>query len=196
MGDQPDRKAVMDQIAADLKIKRRGDWSARPAARPLETDWNYNAIVVHNSGHNHLDDMQKIQDFDLDKRDWEDIAYHFGIMPDGSIFEGRQLIYKGGDVKMQNTGKIGIVCIGDYDSSVINWFALRPYSGDPVTDAVIKSVEALSRRLLRAFPLIACFGGHIEYGDTYDCPGSNLMPYMDKLRQTLSLKKPMKRSGL
>ena len=61
---------------------------------------------------------------------------------------------------------------------------------------MVKALEALSLRLIRAFPLISCFGGHIEYGDTYDCPGSNLMPYMEKLRQTLGLKQPAKRSGL
>jgi hypothetical protein len=190
MEDKPDRKAVMDQIAADLSIKRRANWAAREPATGLEADWNYTAIVLHNSGHSHLDDTQKIQDFDLDQRHWDDIAYHFGIMPDGSIFEGLQLIYKGGDVKNQNTGKIGIACIGDCDSSVINWLNQRPYAGDPVTGAVIKSVTALSLRLMRAFPSIVYLGGHIEYGDTLDCPGSNLMPYMDKLRQALGLKKP------
>jgi hypothetical protein len=191
-----DRNAVMDQIAADLKIKRRGDWKATAAARPLEPDWDYSAIVIHNSGHNNLDDMQKIQKFDLSHRHWDDIAYHYGIMPDGTIFEGRQLIYKGADVKNQNSGKVGIVCVGDYDSSVINWYNFRPYSGDPVTSKLIASIEALSRRLMKAFPTIAFFGGHIEYGDTYDCPGSNLMPQMDKLRKTLGLAKPVKRSGL
>jgi hypothetical protein len=191
-----DRNAIMDQIVSDLKIKRRSEWKAAPPARPMETDWDYTAIVIHNSGHSHLDDMQKIQNFDFSHRNWDDIAYHYGIMPEGTIFEGRQIIYKGADVKNQNTGKVGIVCIGDYDSSIVNWFALRPYSGDPVTDKLIASIEALSRRLMKAFPTIAYFGGHIEYGDTHDCPGSNLMPNMDKLRNSLGLKKPVKRPGL
>ncbi len=196
MADQPDRTAIMDQIAADLKIRRRPSWAAHAPSKALDPDWNYNAIVIHNSGHNHLDDMKKIQGFDMDQRHWDDIAYHYGIMPDGTIFEGRQLIYKGSDVKNQNTGKIGIVCIGDYDASTINWLHLRPYAGDPVTGKVVEAIEALSRRLMRAFPTMTSFGGHIEYGDTFDCPGSNLLPYMDKLRKTLGLKKPIKRPGL
>jgi hypothetical protein len=190
------RTAVIDKIVADLRIRRRDAWGASPPAHALESDWNYDAIVIHNSGHGHLDTMLKIQKFDLDKRNWDDISYHYGIMPDGTIFEGRQLIYKGADVKNQNTGKIGIVCIGDYDESVTNWFSGRPYSGDPILQQMLGSVRELSRRLMAAFPTIVYFGGHIEYGDTADCPGSMMMPYMTILRKELNLKVPIKHPGL
>lgn len=123
------------------------------------------------------------------------MAYHYGITPDGTIFEGRQLIYKGGDVKNQNTGKIGIVCIGDYDSSVINWVYGKPYGGDPVVLAMLSSLKKLTRRLAQAFRIIY-FGGHVEYGDTNDCPGSSMLPYMPKIRKEFSFKAPIKRSGL
>ena len=66
-----DRNAIMDQIVSDLKIKRRSERKAAPPARPMETDWDYTAIVIHNSGHSHLDDMQKIQNFDFSHRDWD-----------------------------------------------------------------------------------------------------------------------------
>jgi hypothetical protein len=106
------------------------------------------------------------------------------------------LIYKGADVKNQNTGKIGIVCIGDYDATTVNWFGLRPYSGDPILPQMLDSVLKLSRRLMAAFPSIVYFGGHIEYGDTADCPGSMLMPHMNAMRKTLNLAVPIKRPGL
>jgi hypothetical protein len=191
-----DREVIMNQIIDDVGIVRRDAWSAKSPTTSLDLDWDYDSIVIHNSGHGHLDTMLKIQKFDLEKRHWEDISYHYGIMPDGTIFEGRQLIYKGADVKNQNTGKIGIVCIGDYDSGVVNWFSGRAYKGDPVLPKMLDSVRKLTRRLMAAFPTIVRFGGHIEYGDTSDCPGDMLMPYMDTLRKEFGLLVPIKRSGL
>ena len=154
----------------------------------------YDAIVIHNSGHGHLDTMLKIQKFDPTTRHWDDISYHCGILPDETIFEGRQLLNKGADVYKENTWKIGIVCIRDFDASVINWFNGRAYSGDPVVPAMLHSVRRLSRRLVAAFPDMTYFGGHMEYGDTNDCPGSVMMPYMAKLRAELKLTVPVKRS--
>jgi hypothetical protein len=45
-------------------------------------------------------------------------------------------------------------------------------------------------------PQIIHFGGHIEYGDTNDCPGRNMLPEMTKFRKELNFKVPVKRSGL
>ncbi len=56
----PDRDAAMNSIASDLGILRRGSWGARAPAHALEEDWDYSAIVVHNTGHGHLDTMLKI----------------------------------------------------------------------------------------------------------------------------------------
>lgn len=191
-----DQQAVEDAIASDVGIVRRSGWSAGNPRHALETDWNYDSIVIHNSGHGHLDTMAKIQGFDFDTRHWDDIAYHYGIMPDGTIFEGRELRYKGADVKNQNTGKIGIVCIGSYDEGVMNWFGGRGYGGDPVVPAMLSSIRKLSRRLMKAFPTIRYFGGHIEFGTTSDCPGSELMPYMDTFRKEFGLAVPVNRPNL
>lgn len=182
----------MDKIAVAAGIKRRSTWGAVPPARTLESDWNYNSIVIHNTGHGHIDTMAKIQKFDLSVRDWDDMAYHYGIMPDGTIFEGRQIIYKGSDVYLQNTGKIGVVCLGDYDSSSINWLNGRPYSGDPVLPAMLASMRKLTKVLCDAFPILF-FGGHIEYGKTTDCPGSTMVPYMSQFRKEYNLQKPTKK---
>ncbi len=81
--------------------------------------------------------MQKIQEFHFSHRNRDDIAYHYGIMP-----------------------------------------------------------EALSRRPTKTFATVAYFGGHIEYGDTNDCAGSNLIRCMDRLPKALGLKKSVKRSRL
>jgi hypothetical protein len=195
MTTQSDREQIMNKIAADLRIVRRGNWGAKRPSRALEADWDYSAIVIHNTGHGHLDTMAKIQKFDLTTRNWDDVSYHYGIMPNGTIFEGRQLIYKGADVRNQNTGKIGIVCIGDYDSTVVNWLYGRSCGGDPVMPKMLDALRRLTVRLSKSFQ-ITYFGGHIEYGDTTDCPGSSMLPYMAKFRKDFNFKVPVKRSGL
>jgi hypothetical protein len=188
------RLTVMNDIIRDLGIKGRKSWGASAPVRSLVPDWNYNSIVVHNTGHGFIDTMAKIQKFDLSQRHWDDIAYHYGIMPDGTIFEGRQLIYKGSDIRNQNTGKIGIVCIGDYDASMVNWFSGRAYTGDPIWSAMMDSLKKLTLRLSKDFRILF-FGGHIEYGDTTDCPGNELLPRVQKMRKELGFSKPIKRSG-
>ena len=69
--------------------------------------------------------MRAIQLFDTEHLHWSDVAYHYGISMKGEIFERRELIYKGSHVKSQNTGKVGIVCMGNFDGSLRNLLELR-----------------------------------------------------------------------
>ena len=133
--------------------------------------------------------MRAIQDFDHDHRDWDDIAYHYAVSPTGMLFEGRELMFKGSHVKLQNTGKVGIVCIGDFDVSLRNLFEGKAYGGDGVQTAMLASLERLSRTLVANFP-ITTFGGHKEYGETGTCPGTNLLPAVQAMRGRLRLAAP------
>jgi hypothetical protein len=182
--------AIMDAIARDCAILRRDRWHAKPPRRALDPDWNYNAIVVHYTGHANLTSVQAIQDFDVDHQHWDDMAYHYAVTPGGTIYEGRELQFKGSHLKLQNTGKIGIVCMGDFDDSLLNLLSGRSYSGDPVAAAMLGALERLSRTLLRYFP-ITTFGGHREYGISDTCPGDHLLPLVQKMRGTLGLQAPV-----
>lgn len=133
--------------------------------------------------------MRAIQDFDLDHQSWEDIAYHYAVFPTGALFEGRELMFKGSHVKLQNTGKIGVVCIGDFDASLRNLFEGRAYGGNSVQPAMLASLGRLSRTLVANFP-ISTFGGHKEYGETETCPGTNLLPAVQVMRARLRLAAP------
>ena len=191
-----ERVTVMNDILSSVGVLRRCTWGASPPAKPLAPDWDYEAIVMHNTGHGHIDTMKKIQAFDFADRGWEDISYHYGIAANGTIMEGRQIIYKGADVKNQNTGKIGVVCIGDYDGGLKSWVGGHGVSGDPITTPMLLAMKRLTIRLRLAFPTIKYFGGHIEYGDTADCPGSKMLPVVAAMRQELGLITPIKKPGL
>jgi hypothetical protein len=183
------RQAAEDRIAQACGVARRATWGARQPTKPLEPDWNYDSIVVHYTGHGSFPNMQSIQDFDVDHQHWEDIAYHYAVSPTGALFEGRELQFKGSHVKLQNTGKVGIVCMGDFDASLRNLLEGRAYGGDGVQSAMLAALEKLSRTLAANFP-ITTFGGHKEYGDTETCPGTNLLPAVQAMRMKLNLAAP------
>lgn len=187
------KQIAMENIIRTCAIKRRSEWGARPPAGALEPDWNYDSIVVHYTGHDNLVTMNAIQNFDLDHRHWTDVAYHYAVSPTGQIFEGRQIIYKGSHIKLQNSRKVGIVCMGDFDSGVRSWWGGHGWDGDPVQTSMLSALERLSRTLMATFP-IKVFGGHKEFGDSETCPGDNLLPAVDAMRTKLKLAAPKHQS--
>lgn len=86
-----------------------------------------------------------------------DIAYHFVITPDGTIFEARDLRARGthiqpvkdssGNFIAGNTGTLGIALIGDDEYE-------KP------TDEQIAALEALVSYLLEQLPRVKCVAGH------------------------------------
>jgi hypothetical protein len=96
-------------------------------------------------------------------------------------------------VKSQNTGKIGIVCNGDFDSSWRNLLEGHSYSADPIPPMKLDSLRRLSKALMAVFP-IRVFGGHREFGDTDVCPGSKLLPAVQAMRNELHLAAPVHQS--
>ncbi len=184
------RRVVEDSIASALHITRRAAWGARAPTRPLDPDWDYDSIVVHYTGHDTYESPLAIQNFDVGHQHWQDIAYHYAISPAGRIYEGREIVFKGSHVKLQNTRKVGIVCMGDFDSTVYNLLAGKAYSGDQVQSSMLDALRRLSRELMRRFP-IATFGGHKEYGVSESCPGSNLLPRVQAMRTELRLAAPI-----
>lgn len=187
------RRATEDRVAQLCGVVRRTAWGARAPLRPLEPDWNYNSIVVHYTGHGTYPTVASIQAFDVEHRAWDDIAYHYAVSPAGGLFEGRELVFKGSHVKLQNTGKIGIVCMGDFDSSLLNLLEGRSYSGDPLRPPMLASLKRLTEVLTTVFP-IRTFGGHMEYGESATCPGTNLLPLVQAMRQELKLAAPTYRT--
>ena len=102
-------------------------------------------------------------------------------------------MFKGSHLKLQNTGKVGIVCMGDFDSGWRNLIVGKPYDGDPVRSTMLAALARLSRTLQANFAL-STFGGHLEYGDSATCPGAHLLPDLRAMRRELRLAAPIHRS--
>lgn len=87
-----------------------------------------------------------------------DIGYHYVIMPDGTIVEGRDIRARGAHVKPENdelnnpvagnSGSLGIALVGDFDL------------GDEPTSEQVAALDALVTFLISNLSSIGCMSGH------------------------------------
>ena len=181
--EMPDKRKVGEKIATAHKIKRRWDWGARmqKTAR-MEQDWDYNMVVIHHSGEWGTNDPKVIQNLHLDEKNWDDIAYEYLIDATGTILEGRCLVYKSAANAQMNTGKIGIILMGDFEHQA--W----DLDDDP-TEQQLGSTESLIRTLKLHFPL-KTLCGHRDLDSGTECPGQVLYDRLDRLRAATGLSAP------
>jgi hypothetical protein len=136
---------------------------------------------------------------------YDDIGYHFGIDCAGTIYEGRDIRFKGSSVDKYNTGLIGIVLLnnrttaeeGNDGIAVFN--IAKKYLGIGSSDKIpALQIDATLKLLtaLNSFFLIKHFGGHMEYpGQKEDekiCPGHIGMKLVTSIRIKTKLLPPPK----
>lgn len=126
-------------------------------------------IVIHHSA-----SADDITAEDIDRwhkgNGWSEIGYHYVVLKDGSIQEGRSIEKNGAHTKGHNIGTIGICVIGNF-------------SEDDPTDAVFGSrvlgLAYLVNRLRDIYGDIPVTG-HRERNAT-ECPGSKVD--LDQMRR-------------
>ena len=94
------------------------------------------------------------------ERGFSDIGYHYVIMLDGSVGDGRPLEQAGAHCKGQNAHSIGICYVGGCD--------LNRHPKDTRTEAQKTAMAGLVRELKRRFPT-ATIHGHNEFANKA-CP--------------------------
>lgn len=120
---------------------------ARSGVEPLPLD-HVDEIVDHHtdepppqsphSGHDEAHDAaagqwRSIQAFHMNERGFADIAYHFGIAPDGAIYEGRSIFSRGAHSLHCNGRSIGVAfMMVDVltDAAKTAFLELRDWLGD------------------------------------------------------------------
>lgn len=132
---------------------------------------NITHVVVHYSA---TFEDQNLTVKDIDKmhkaRGWKGVGYHYVIRRDGVVEKGRPDNVVGAHVAGQNSGKIGICCIGGCNR------ATGPNKGvDNRTPAQIKAQIALIKTLLARHPK-AKVVGHRDLAST-QCPGFDVIPW-------------------
>jgi hypothetical protein len=124
--------------------------------------------------------VQAVQQKHMHQRGWTDIGYHYVIAADGTIYEGRNIGVRGTHVEGANTGKVGVLLLGDFQPGP-TWSA--PFVGEVYSDVddVPSSAQIASARSLTVW-LDTSYGidevvAHRDLNST-ECPGDTLMPFM------------------
>lgn len=108
--------------------------------------------------------MRDMQDFHMDNRGWEDIAYHFFIDANGYIAEGRRLSRKG-DMTTRPGSNVDI-------SGLINISLEGDLTKEKPTQEQLKSLNHLLCWLSNTYQISASeIYGHNDYYPQTRCPG-------------------------
>jgi hypothetical protein len=180
----PNKRAIINRIMAKHAVERRASWGARDPKTVIEQDWDFDMLVIHHSGNSGETDPRAIQDIHMDNPDnnYDDVAYQFMVRPSGSIVEGRYMSLKGAANAAQNTGKIGIIVLGDFEHNFFD------NSNDDPTPMQIASANVLAITLVAEFPKIKRLVGHrdIRVKKT-ECPGGELYKRLGDIRKGTGL---------
>jgi hypothetical protein len=107
------------------------------------------------------------QAFHQGDRGWPDIAYHYLIGPDGTVFEGRDPAFRGDTATDYEPGGHLLVCVdGDFDRDEPNDAQL----------AALVDMLALGAATYQVDP--STIGGHRDFAAT-SCPGDLLYPVVE-----------------
>ncbi|XP_030830158.1 peptidoglycan-recognition protein 2 isoform X1 [Strongylocentrotus purpuratus] len=108
-------------------IVTRADWKARPPKARLDMDTPAAFVVLH---HTNMAEcftydecckmMRSIQDFHMDVREWDDIAYSFLVGEDGLVYEGRGWDTVGSHAPWYNFRSLGVSIMGDFTTKIPN----------------------------------------------------------------------------
>jgi hypothetical protein len=126
----------------------------------------YTSLAVHHSASTmRSTTMRGMQSTHMGSRGWADIGYHFGIDPAGNIYEGRSVAVRGASVAGYNTGTMGVVMMGNFNSEV-------------PTMPQLAALQNLTNWLTRRYSLTH-LAGHREFNNFTTCPGNHLLALLD-----------------
>jgi hypothetical protein len=136
----------------------------------------YKTLVMHHSVIDEGDDIStllEIQALHRGDRQWADVAYHYFIGKEGTVYEGRDINVRGTHVAGYNTGSLGVCLLGDFTISL-------------PTDAQITTANALGLWLAVRLQLTH-IAGHRDFNDFTVCPGDFLVTRLAELAEATGL---------
>jgi hypothetical protein len=133
-----------------------------------------NTIVIHHSATTFNDTPRDIQRIHIESERYADVAYHYLIDNAGLIYEGRSINVRGAHTGGHNTGTVGIVLIGNFETE------------EPTTEQLC-SLKRLSIQLKNEYDLTH-LAGHRDFqpGVTV-CPGEHLADKLEGIAADLNL---------
>jgi hypothetical protein len=197
----------MTSALENLNIARREDWGSGLSNQwPASPNWlpvphSPEFLVVHHTAmpndRGGAPVIRQIWQYHAVTQGWGDIRYHYLISQDGTIYEGRwrgdqptNVFVEGGQTMTSNTGKIGIVLMGQFEASVSD-----PPPGQPTPQALESLVKLLGAiaydqgldplgEMYHSIEgkVYRVIGGHRDHYAATRCPGSNLYTLLGEIR--------------
>jgi hypothetical protein len=171
---------------SNVNIITRSEWGARPPkstpkaitipSPKLYLHHAAGAILPGDDSVSNLDlqRIRSIQDFHMDSRGWNDIAYSFLMDTDGYVFEGRGAGIQGGHTEGQNTVSHAVCIMGNYESQPV----------DP--DLIPRLADLVNHGHERGWWPQGFTGGHRDApGAATSCPGKNLYSQLPAINKAV-----------
>jgi hypothetical protein len=131
-----------------------------------------NKIIIHHTASSQDTTVEQIRDWHVNGNGWSDIGYHFIILKDGTVANGRHINKTGSHCKGQNAGSIGICVTGNTNN-------------EPPTKPQVESLYGKLKMLCEEYHL----DRHNVYGhrdfSTSECPGNMLYAILQQWKQGL-----------
>jgi hypothetical protein len=171
---------------SNINIITRAEWGARPPkstpksifipSPKLYLHHAAGAILPGDDSVSNLDlqRIRSIQNFHMDSRGWNDIAYSFLMDADGYVFEGRGAGIQGGHTEGQNTVSHAICVMGNYDSQPVD------------SDLIPRLADLVNHGHERGWWPLGFTGGHRDApGAATSCPGKNLYSQLSAINKAV-----------
>ncbi|HEY0678197.1 MAG TPA: peptidoglycan recognition family protein [Chitinophagaceae bacterium] len=157
---------------SEVTIVPRSGWNANEP-RPYKTHVPVR-ITIHHEGTRFeapkvaATHIKNVQVWGMGKdRNWTDIPYHFLIAPDGTIYEGRNVLTVGETAtEYDPSGHLLITCLGNFEEQEF---------GEQQLNALVNMIAYACRKYNISYETIA---SHKDYSSRTTCPGKNLYAYL------------------
>lgn len=200
------REAIINQVRSHGNgFVPRSDWNAKPyvesgeGRETLALDWEYTKIAIHHAGRSYACGVGAFQLQDVEHEHMDGpiktaaVGYHYALDCSGTVFEGRDIRFKGANVSKNNTGTIGIVLLENLTSATetVGSFFAKTMNGIP--SAQKDATHVLIKALHDHFN-ITVLGGHREFPNQASegkiCPGNVGISFVQELRAEFGLSRP------
>ena len=131
-----------------------------------------NKIIIHCTATPEGRDVSRkeVRQWHTKERGWSDIGYHFLVLLDGSVEEGRPLERTGAHTKGHNWDSIGIAYVGGLDSEMNSKDTRNDKQKDSLVDLLCQLKDAYGGVIY----------GHNNYS-TKACPGFDAKKEYDNI---------------
>ncbi|KAK3597725.1 hypothetical protein CHS0354_006078 [Potamilus streckersoni] len=160
----------------NLNLMTRAEWGARDTRNTEYMATPVSIVFIHHTAMSRCQDhesccqeLRRIQNFHMDDRGWDDIAYNYLIGENGCVYEGRGWNRVGAHTAGWNKVAIGLSLLGDFTS-----VAPDPRALDAVRNLLDLGVA--EGKISANYKLY----GHKDVRNTTECPGQKLYDIISK----------------